>query len=97
VVLVAAPVTDHKIPVWEQELSVGAAGMNLLMAVHALGYVGGWVTGWRAYSERVRSAFCAPGERIAGFIFIGHPERPLEERPRAALDEVARAWQPPEL
>ena len=55
VVLVSAPVEDHKIPVWEQQLSCGAAGMNLLLAAHALGYVAGWVTGWRAYSERVRA------------------------------------------
>src|SRR5215213_6809495 len=71
VVLISAPIADQKIPIWEQELSCGAAGMNLLLAAHALGYVGGWVSGWRAYSEHVRSAFCGPGERIAGFIFIG--------------------------
>jgi nitroreductase len=93
VVLVSAPVADHKIPVWEQELSCGAAGMNLLLAAHALGYVAGWVTGWRAYSERVRRAFCAPGERIAGFIFIGHPGREMEDRPRPALEDVVRAWE----
>ena len=92
VVLVSAAVPDHKIPVWEQQLSCGAAGMNLLLAAHALGYVAGWVTGWRAYSERVRSAFCAPGERIGGFIFIGHVGRELEERPRPALADVVRAW-----
>ena len=95
VVLVSAPVPDHKIPAWEQELSCGAAGMNLLLAAHALGYVAGWVTGWRAYAPRVTAAFCAPGERIAGFIFIGHPARALEERPRPALATVARRWQPP--
>jgi nitroreductase len=95
VVLVSAPVADHKIPVWEQELSCGAAGMNLLLAAHALGYAAGWVTGWRAYSERVRSAFCADGERIAGFIFIGHPGRDLEERDRAPLNEVWKPWRPP--
>ena len=94
VVLVSAPVEDHKIPVWEQQLSCGAAGMNLLLAAHALGYVAGWVTGWYAYSERVRSAFCGPGERIAGFIFIGHATRELEERPRAPLDMVWKPWQP---
>ena len=66
VVLVSAPTPEHKIPVWEQQLSCGAAGMNLLLAAHALGYVAGWVTGWRAYSEGVREAFCDPGERIAG-------------------------------
>lgn len=97
VVLISAPVAEHKIPVWEQELSCGAAGMNLLLAAHALGYVAGWVTGWYAYSEHVRRAFCGPGERIAGFIFIGHASRDLEERPRAPLATVARPWQPPEL
>jgi len=97
VVLVSAPVEGHKIPVWEQELSCGAAGMNLLLGAHALGFVAGWVTGWRAYSERVRAAFCEPGERIAGFIFIGHPGRELDERPREPATPIARRWQPPEL
>ena len=95
VVLVSAPVADHKIPVWEQELSCGAAAMNLLLAAHALGYVAGWLTGWQAYSERVRAAFCGPGERIAGFIFIGRPSRELEERPRAPFATVWRPWTPP--
>ena len=94
VVLVSAPVEDHKIPVWEQQLSCGAAGMNLLLAAHALGYVPAWVTGWRAYSEHVRRAFCGPGERIAGFIFIGHPSRELEERDRAPLASVCKQWHP---
>ncbi len=95
VVLVSAPLTDHKIPVWEQILSVGAAAMNLLVATHASGFVGGWITGWAAYSEDVRSAFCAPGERIAGFFFLGTPGRALEERPRAPLATVVRRWTPP--
>ncbi|MGZ2411635.1 nitroreductase [Sphingomonas sp. F9_3S_D5_B_2] len=97
VVLISAPVANHKIPVWEQELSCGAAAMNLLLGAHALGYVGGWVTGWRTYSERVRSAFCGPGERLAGFIFIGRPGRELEERPREPVSAVTRAWQQPAL
>ena len=92
VVLVSAPVAGHKIPVWEHELSCGAAGMNLLQAATALGYVAGWVTGWRAYSPRVTAAFCDPGQRIAGFIFIGQSAVELEERPRPELAEVARSW-----
>ena len=97
IVLVSAPIQDHKIPVWEQELSCGAAGMNLLLAAHAMGFIGGWITGWRAYNERVRAAFCGPGERIAGFIFIGKPGRDLEERPRPVLTDVARRWSPPNI
>ena len=96
VVLVSAPVPDHKIPVWEQELSCGAAGMNLMLTAAALGYVPGWVTGWRAYSDAVRRAFCGPGERIAGFIFIGHAERELEERERPPLATVWRNCHPPD-
>jgi len=95
VVLVAAPIAEHKIPQWEQQLSVGAAGMNLLMAAHACGYVGGWLTGWAAYSERVRAAFCGPGERIAGFLFIGSPGVEMQERPRPPLTAVVRPWIPP--
>ena len=94
VVLVSSPIQGHKIPLWEQELSSGAAAMNLLLGAHALGYVGGWVTGWYAYSPKVNAAFCEPGERIAGFIFIGSPMRELDERPRPLLADVVRPWTP---
>jgi nitroreductase len=96
VVLVSAPTRDHKIPVWEQQMSCGAAGMNLLLAAHAIGYVASWITGWATCSEIVRSAFCGPGETIAGFMFIGNPGSPLEERPRAPLATVAKRWDPAE-
>ncbi|MEO6581099.1 MAG: nitroreductase [Sphingomicrobium sp.] len=95
VVVLAAPIAGHKIPEWEQTLSVGAAAMNLLTAAHAIGYVAGWITGWAAYSEMVRAAFCGPGERIAGFMFIGSPGVELQERPRPPLNTVVRPWVPP--
>jgi nitroreductase len=96
VVLLSAPVIPHKIPVWEQELSVGAASMNLLHAIHVHGYVGSWLTGWASYDPLVRNAFClSPSERIAGFFFIGSPGRPLEERPRPQMESVVRRWSPP--
>lgn len=97
VVVVSAPHPEHKIPVWEQELSAGAAAMNMMLAAHALGFVAGWVTGWRAYSERVRQALCGPGERIAAFVFIGHASRELEERDRPSPADVWTAWAPPAL
>ncbi len=83
---------EAKIPLWEQELSAGAACMNLLHAAQASGFAGAWLTGWPSYSERVRDAFGAAPERIAGFLFIGTPERELEERPRPAYDEVVSDW-----
>ena len=93
VVVLSAPLPDHKIPVWEQELSAGAVTMNLLHAAHAMGFAGGWITGWAAYSEAVRDLFGKQGERIAGFVFIGTPSRPLEERPRPLLSEIVQFWQ----
>ena len=92
IVVLSCPVHGHKIPVWEQELSCGAAGMNLLLAAHAMGYAGGWVTGWAAYSDMVRDAFGEEGERIAGFIFLGTPGAELEERLRPERDEVVGTW-----
>ena len=95
VVVLSSPVHDHKVPVWEQELSAGAAAMNLLHGAHALGYAGGWLTGWASYSARVRDAFGGAAERIAGFVFLGTPARSLDERPRPALNEVVSEWRPP--
>ena len=94
-VVLSSPIQGHKIPVWEQELSAGAAAMNLLHAAHAMGYVGGWITGWEAYSPKVNAAFAAPGERIAGFVYIGSPGRELEERPRPDPEQIVRNWKPP--
>ena len=92
VVLISAPVLPHKIPQWEQELSCGAVAMNLLTATHALGYVGGWLTGWQTYSPMVNAELCEPGQKIAGFLFLGSPGRPLEERPRPPLNTIKREW-----
>lgn len=94
VVALSSPVTPSKIPLWEQQLSAGAACMNLLVATHALGFAAGWLTGWPAYSDRVRDAFGHEGERIAGFIFIGTPGSALEERPRPDRARVITTWKP---
>ncbi len=95
IVALSSPQPSAKIPVWEQELSCGAACMNLLLATHALGYAGGWITGWAAYNPDVLAAFGTPPERIAGFMFIGTEGAPLEERPRPDPAAVLSRWSPP--
>lgn len=92
VIVVSRPVADSKIPLWEQQLSAGAACTTMLHAAHALGFVGSWLTGWAAYSDTVRDAVAGPGDRIAGFLFFGSPGRPLDERPRPAFDTVVSHW-----
>lgn len=93
VVLLSCPIHGHKIPVFEQELSCGAVAMNLLHAAAALGFGGGWVTGWAAYSAPVLEALGGrPPERVAGFFFLGTQGAELEERPRPVLKDVVREW-----
>lgn len=92
VIVVSTPVADSKIPLWEQQLSAGAACMTMLQAAHALGFVGSWLTGWAAYSDAVSEALAGPHGRIAGFLFFGSPGRPLEERPRPDFDEIVSHW-----
>ena len=88
---------DHKIPVWEQQLSCGAAGDEPAARRPRAGLCRRLGHRLAAYSEHVRAAFCEPGERIAGFIFIGRPARELEERPRArARTTFVRRWPPPQ-
>jgi len=92
IVALFSPIEGHKIPVWEQELSCGAACYNLELAAHAMGFAAGWVTGWASYSPVVLEAFGRPHERIAGFIFLGTAGVPLEERPRPDYDAVVSEW-----
>ncbi len=70
----------HKIPTWEQELSSGAVGQQLLIAASAMGFAAQWLTEWYAYDPHVKDALgLRSGERVAGFIYIGTAtEDPLE-------------------
>ena len=79
-----------KIPEWEQVLSAGAAAMSLVLAAHALGYGANWITEWYAYDRRVLDALgLSEHEKIAGFIHIGTPVHPPEDRPRPPLANIA--------
>jgi nitroreductase len=87
--VISAAREQHKIPVWEQELSAGAVCQNILIAATALGFVGNWITEWYAYHPAVKNRLgLKAGERIAGFIYLGTPAEELEERPRPALDGI---------
>ena len=82
-----------KIPEWEQVLSAGAAATSLVFAAYALGFAASWLTEWYAYDRRVLDALgVKPEERIAGFVHIGRPSKPVEDRARPSLDEIVTRY-----
>jgi len=78
-----------KVPSWEQELSAGASTMNIVTAATALGFGACWLTGWFAFDRDVLEGLgLKADEKLAGFIHIGTPSKPSEDRPRPALSDI---------
>jgi len=87
IAVVARIVTGHKIPPIEQALSAAAAAMNILNAVHALGYGAKWVTGANCYDPVFRRDFgLEETDQLVAFIHVGtpHEQTPVTERPDPA-------------
>ncbi len=83
VVVLSTPKLTSHIPLWEQQLSVGALIQTMLIAAHSLGFVGNWLTGWPSYAPAVRAALGGTqSDAIAGFIFLGTANKALDERTR---------------
>ncbi len=84
-----------KHPLWEQMMSAGAACQNLLLAANALGYGAQWLTEWYAYHDETRAGFGLDGHDVlAGFMYLGQPAEPSEERERPDLLQIVTHWEP---
>ena len=83
----------HKVPLIEQQMSVGALCQNLLNGAHALGYVGQWLTEWPSYHKDVKALLGhAPEIEIIGFMFLGTASELPKERKRIGAEEVVSHW-----
>jgi nitroreductase len=91
--VVSAALPGIKIPEWEQVLSAGAVCMSMLLAAHAQGFTGSWLTEWYSYDDQVREVLkLASHERMAGFVYLGQPAVTLEDRPRPDVDAKLTLW-----
>ena len=91
--VVASPDTEHKVPVWEQHLSTGAACQNILLAANGLGFSAQWLTEWYSYNNKVNELLqLNEQEQMAGFIYIGSASTPPKERNRPSLEERTAYW-----
>jgi nitroreductase len=94
-VAVVSGLKPGEIPDWEQELSAGAVCTTLLYAAQALGYGANWITDWYAYDPEARSILGLEAhEKVAGFVFIGTPREPRQERERPDPQALTTAWRP---
>lgn len=95
VLIVSRPDPTSKIPEWDQILSSGCAGMNLLNAAAALGYAAQWLIKWPVRDQDAAALLgVAPSERVAAFIHLGRPTARQADRPRPDLDEIVTWWRP---
>ncbi len=89
VAVVSRAAPHEKIPEWEQVMTAGAVCMNLTIAATAQGFATVWLSEWYSYDSAVLEQFgLAPSEKIAGFIHIGRPPAPREDRPRPVVSEI---------
>ncbi len=95
VLAVAAAVTlgHPRGTVMDQQLAAGAAAMNLLNVAHVLGYGGIWLTGESCHDANIKRALgLAPGDFIAGWLYLGTPSGDPAPVRRPGTDDVLRHW-----
>jgi nitroreductase len=93
IAVAAKIVPGHKIPEIEQTLSAAAAAMNMLNALHALGYGARWVTGANCYDPEFRKEFgLEEADRLIGFIHVGTPKERGPAMARPDPDEFVIEW-----
>lgn len=75
-VVVAETQPEHRIPVLEQILAVGAAVQNIMVAAHALGIGAMWRTGALASHPLVKQRLgFAEKDEIVAMLYLGTPAR----------------------
>jgi nitroreductase len=81
--------------VHEQWMALGGALTNFLNAAHAMGYAGKMLSGSKVRAAPVVAAFCEPGESLVGWMVLGTPTRPGQQKfHKPPPEQVLRWWRP---
>ena len=93
VIVIGCNKPHQKISAYEQDLSVGAACMNLLHAANSYGYGGVWLTGKIARDPifLAEMDLCAE-EKLAGIIYLGSTNEEREDRARPDISELVQEY-----
>lgn len=83
------------VPVHEQWMTVGAGVMNLLNALHLMGYGAKALGGSLARAAALRRAFCHDGEQIACWVICGTRAEPASGQARPPVRDLLTDWSLP--
>jgi nitroreductase len=80
------------VPAHEQWMSVGAALMNAMNALHGMGFGAKALSGASVSDAAVHAAFCGPGERLANWIIAGRPVRAAHPKGGVVASPAIGDW-----
>ena len=93
VAVVFTPRQSFKAPEWEQVLAVGAVSYAVLIAAHAFGFGGVWLTGWPTYNAEARAVLgLKADEQLAAVIHLGTQTETQPERVRPNLASIVTRY-----
>lgn len=93
VAVVFTPRQSFKAPEWEQVLAVGAVSYAVLIAAHAFGFGGVWLTGWPTYNAEARTVLgLKADEQLAAVIHLGTQTETQPERVRPDLASIVTRY-----
>lgn len=86
--------SNTKIPEQERIISTGCAVMNILNALHMMGYGAFWSTGLATYEDEFQVAlgFDPLEYRFMGFLAVGTPKMPIPKKERKSYTEYVSEW-----
>jgi nitroreductase len=79
-VIARIDMSHQLVPAHEQWMCIGGAVTNILNAIHMLGYAGKMLSGGKVRCKTIIDAFCLPGESLVGWIVVGTPSRPVNQK-----------------
>lgn len=93
ITVVSSPKPHPRVSEWDQVLCAGAVCMSLLNGARALGFGAIWLTEWYATDPHVRCELgLSDDERVAGFVHVGRPTEPRDERQRPRVADLVTEY-----
>ena len=93
IVLVANTKEHPKVPKIEQQLSTAAAGQNMLLAFHDMGFGGIWRTGKFSFNREISVELgLKESEIVIGYLYIGSIDGKIKKIPELESEDFVTIW-----